>query len=81
MYFKEMPKSEAEKVGALSFFKEKYPDVVKVYFIGSDETGGIISKEFCGGPHVQSTLSIGKVKIIKEESVGKGVRRIRATVE
>ncbi len=81
VYFKEMPKNEAEKVGALSFFKEKYPEIVRVYFIGSDESGGIISKEFCGGPHVQSTLQIGKVKIIKEESVGKGVRRIRATVE
>jgi alanyl-tRNA synthetase len=81
VYFKEMPKKEAEKVGALAFFKEKYPETVKVYFIGSDEGGGVISKEFCGGPHVDSTGIIGKVKIIKEESVGKGVRRIRATVE
>jgi len=81
VYFKEMPKSEAEKIGALSFFKEKYPPQVKVYFIGSEETGGVISKEFCGGPHVKSTLEIGKVKILKEESVGKGIRRIRATVE
>lgn len=81
VYYKEMPKKEAEKIGALAFFKEKYPEVVKVYFIGSEESGGVISKEFCGGPHVESTLAIGKVKIIKEESVGKGVRRIRATVE
>lgn len=80
VYFKEMPKKEAEKI-ALSFFKEKYPDIVKVYFIGSEESGGVISAEFCGGPHVNSTKEIGSFKIIKEESVGKGVRRIRATVE
>ena len=46
VYFKEMPKSEAEKTGALRFFKTQYPEVVKVYFIG------FISAEFCGGPHV-----------------------------
>ena len=38
------------------------------------------SKEFCGGPHVSNTLVIGKFKIAKEEAVGSGVRRIRATV-
>ncbi|MFA6136114.1 MAG: alanine--tRNA ligase [Candidatus Paceibacterota bacterium] len=80
VYFKEMPKSEAEKV-ALSFFKEKYPDIVRVYFIGSEESGGVLSAEFCGGPHVEYTGQIGKFKISKEESVGKGVRRIRATTE
>lgn len=78
VYFKEMPKEDAEKIGALAFFKEKYPEKVKVYFIGPEDN--VISKEFCGGPHVDSTGVIGKVKILKEESVGKGVRRIRATV-
>jgi alanyl-tRNA synthetase len=78
VYFKEMPKEEATKIGALAFFKEKYPDKVKVYFIG-DETHPV-SKEFCGGPHVSWTGEIGTIKILKEESVGKGVRRIRATV-
>lgn len=80
VYFKEMPKKEAEKIGALSFFKHKYPAVVKVYFIGSEQSGGVISKEFCGGPHVDYTLEIGQFKIIKEESVSAGTRRIRATV-
>ena len=78
VYFKEMPKKEAEKIGALAFFKEKYPETVKVYFIGPEND--IVSKEFCGGPHVESTGQIGQVKVLKEESVGKGTRRIRATV-
>ena len=72
--FKEMPEEDAEKTGALHFFKQKYPDIVKVYFIGN------ISSEFCGGPHVERTSEIGKFKIMKEESVGAGVRRIRANV-
>jgi len=80
VYFKEMSKEEAEREGALAFFKEKYPDVVKVYYIGSDEHTGVVSKELCGGPHVSSTGKIGKFILQKEESVGKGVRRIRATV-
>lgn len=74
VYFKEMSREEAEKTGALRFFKQKYPDIVKVYFIGS------ISAEFCGGPHVEKTSEIGKFKILKEEAVGAGVRRIRATI-
>lgn len=81
VYYKEMKKEEAEKVGALSFFKEKYPDIIKVYFIGDDSTGGVVSKEFCGGPHVERTGEIGKFKILKEESVGMGIRRIKATVK
>lgn len=81
IYFKEMPKGEAEKIGALAFFKQKYPPVVKVYFIGTDENGGVISKEFCGGPHVSQTSEIGQIKITKEESVGAGLRRIRAVIQ
>jgi len=75
VYFKEMLFEEAKKTGALSFFKQKYPEKVKVYFIGD------YSKEFCGGPHVSNTLKIGKFKITKQEAVGAGVRRIRATIE
>ncbi|MEK7546913.1 MAG: alanine--tRNA ligase-related protein [Patescibacteria group bacterium] len=75
-----LPKTEAEKTGALFFFKEKYPDPVNVYFIGKTlETAW--SKEFCGGPHVSNTGEIGIFKIIKEEAVGSGVRRIRGAVE
>lgn len=75
----EMTKEEAEKTGALHFFKEKYPDRVKVYFVGEDLKKAY-SKEFCGGPHVANTKEIGSFKIIKEESVQAGVRRIRAVV-
>jgi alanyl-tRNA synthetase len=73
---REMPKAEAEKSGALSFFKAKYGDTVKVYTVGDG-----FSKEFCGGPHVQHTGQIGRIKITKEEAVAAGVRRIRAIVE
>jgi len=81
VYYKEMTKEDAQKEGALAFFKEKYPDMVKVYYIGSEESGGVISKELCGGPHVSSTLQIGKIHVAKEESVGKGTRRIRVVIE
>jgi len=66
------PFDEAQKSGALAFFGEKYPKDVKVYSIGS------FSKEVCNGPHVERTGFLGKFKIIKEESVSQGVRRIRA---
>jgi len=68
----EMPYEEAIKSGALAFFKEKYPERVTVYAIGN------FSKEICAGPHVKRTSELGKFKIIKEESSGAGVRRIRA---
>lgn len=77
--FVQMPKLEAEKTGALFFFKQKYPETVKVYYVGHSLKDAY-SKEFCGGPHVDHTLEIGKFKILKEEAVGAGVRRIRATV-
>ncbi|NCN52901.1 alanine--tRNA ligase [Candidatus Wolfebacteria bacterium] len=71
----EMPIEAAKKSGALFFFKEKYPEVVKVYSVGD------FSKELCGGPHVEHTAIIGEFKIKKQESVGAGTKRIRAVVE
>jgi len=79
VFCEEMEKDKALASGAVSFFKEKYPDIVKVYSIGSSQDD-IISKELCGGPHVQQTSRIGVFHIIREESVGKGVRRIRAVI-
>lgn len=70
-----MQKEEAEKTGAIHAFNEKYPDEVKVYYIGSD-INSAISKEFCGGPHVKNTSEIGEVEVYKQESVGKGLRRV-----
>ena len=87
---KEMPFDVAIKSGALYFFKEKYPPMVKVYSVGdfkadlpAGEAGPpeIFSREFCGGPHVKNTSDIGHFKILKQEAIGVGLRRIRATVE
>ncbi|MCK4781957.1 alanine--tRNA ligase [Candidatus Parcubacteria bacterium] len=71
---KEMPLDEAIKSGALSFFKEKYPEIVKVYSIQD------FSKEICAGPHVKKTGELGVFKIIKEQSSGAGIRRIKAVL-
>ncbi len=77
---RDMPKSEAEGVGAEMEFGVKYPDIVSVYFI-EDEKGDVISKEFCGGPHVKNTNELGVFKIQKEEASSAGVRRIKAVLK
>lgn len=69
-------KDQAIKAGALAFFKETYPEMVSVYTIGNDLERDWYSKELCGGPHVSNTKEIGLVKVIKEQSVSAGVRRI-----
>jgi alanyl-tRNA synthetase len=71
----EMPYEEAGKQGAHGEFGAKYPLVVSVYSVGE------FSKEICGGPHVSNTRELGKFKILKEESVAQGVRRIKAVLE
>lgn len=75
-----LPKEEAEKTGARHLFNEKYGDEVSIYFIG-DKLENAYSKEFCGGPHVSNTSTLGHFKIIKEEAVAAGVRRIKAVLE
>ena len=67
-----MTKEDAIKEGAIGIFDEKYGDTVSVYTIFG------YSKEFCGGPHVENTSELGEFKIVKEESVAAGVRRIKA---
>ena len=80
--FEEKSKEEAVSEGAKAFFRAKYPDRVKVYSIGhSTDSGQAYSKEICNGPHVRNTAEIGRFKIIKEEAVSAGVRRIKAVVE
>lgn len=74
-----MKRSEAEKTGALQFFRQKYGEEVTIYYVGLSLEKSW-SKEFCGGPHVSHTAEIGQFKILKEEGVGAGIRRIRATV-
>ncbi len=87
--WKEMPAPEAKKSGALGFFGHKYGDMVKVYTIGKSPTSPMLrgaskdafSKEICGGPHAEHTGRLGKFKILKEEAVSAGVRRIKAVLE
>ena len=77
----ELSKEEAEKLGAEHEFGAKYGDIVTVYRVTDGEED--ISKEFCGGPHVTNTSeigSLGKFKILKEESSSSGIRRIKATL-
>ncbi|MDO8572526.1 MAG: alanine--tRNA ligase [bacterium] len=76
----QMPKDEAQKVGVEGSFWEKYPNTVNVYVVKASD-GVVYSRELCGGPHVGNTQEIGKFKIIKEEAVAAGVRRIKAVVE
>ncbi len=70
-----LPVKKAKQEGAHGIFDEKYGEKVSVYSIGN------ISKEICAGPHVSNTSELGKFKIIKQESVGAGVRRIKAVLE
>lgn len=65
----------AIKSGALAFFKERYPEKVTVYSFGN------FSREICGGPHVEHTGLLGRFKIIKEEAVASGIRRIYGLLE
>ena len=79
--WEELGYEEALKHGALGFFREKYPPRVKVYTVFDSKSGKVLSKEFCGGPHVEHTGIIGRFRITKEESSSAGVRRIRAVIE
>jgi len=77
---REMPLIEAETLGAEMEFGAKYPEIVSLYFI-EDKKGNAVSKEFCGGPHVSNTSELGHFKILKEEAVSAGVRRLKAVLE
>lgn len=78
VFFLILDKQEADKLGCLSFFKEKYQDKVKVYFIGGSPKNIHLaySKEFCGGPHVKNTAEIGTFRIIKFKKIGVSLYRI-----
>ena len=70
-----MNKNDALNSGAEAMFIEKYADIVNVYSIGD------VSKEICGGPHVEHTGVLGVFRIKKEEASSAGVRRIKAVLE
>ncbi|OGZ07513.1 MAG: hypothetical protein A3D65_06005 [Candidatus Lloydbacteria bacterium RIFCSPHIGHO2_02_FULL_50_13] len=84
----EMSLEEAEKLGAEHEFGQKYPDRVSIYSVGPKDAteenptfDKRFSVEFCGGPHVSNTSELSKFRILKEEAVAQGVRRIKAVLE
>jgi alanyl-tRNA synthetase len=77
-----MPAPEALASGAIGAFGEKYGEIVSVYAIVDRATGETISRELCGGPHVASGGElVGRFRIVREQGIAAGVRRIKAVLE
>jgi alanyl-tRNA synthetase len=82
VHFEMISTEEAKKMGAIGLFEDTYADTSKIYFIGGDSNHlkEAYSIEFCGGPHVEFTGEVKSFKIIKQEALGKGMRRVYAVV-
>lgn len=94
VHFEMLKTEEAKKLGAIGLFDDTYQDKSKIYFIGpsaglrlrdrsdSRSSGQApYSVEFCGGPHVDFTGRLKSFKIVKQENIGHGQRRIYAKVK
>jgi alanyl-tRNA synthetase len=75
MTSEKMRLEEAQEKGAIGLFEDRYGEWVNVY------SAGDFSKEICGGPHVARTGELGHFRIVKQKSIGAGLRRIRAVLE
>ncbi len=70
--WRSLPIAQAREAGAMMLFGEKYPDIVRMVSMGT------FSKELCGGTHLDNTGQVGLFKILADESVSAGTRRITA---
>ena len=85
VHFELIPTQEAYDIGAIGLFMDTYGEKSKIYFIGpsvgsESENKDAYSIEFCGGPHVDFTGELKSFKIIKQDNLGKGIKRIYGNV-
>ena len=81
--YEEKTKKEAlqiiEEHSGITPFVDRYGDILKIYYIGKKENP--FSVEICNGPHVENTKELGAFKIVKQESVAAGIKRIKAILQ
>ncbi len=82
VYYEFLTQEEADKLGAIGLFKNTYGEKVKIYLIADSRLSrkDAYSIEYCGGPHVDFTGELKRFKIIKQENIGHGQKRIYAVV-